>query len=85
MSNTKAKDFLIEKGFGGFANHSLVPRWMDEYAKRQSIAFQKWVQKNAYKIDGSENYRYVDNTGAYEYPLEDLYSLFLQNTNQCKN
>ena len=90
MSSTKAKDFLIEKGFNGFANHSLVPRWMDEYAQHKAIAFLSWY---AIKMIGFIEYlkdvkpqvtsnEIEEKLAEFEgKPISELYEIFSQ-TNQ---
>lgn len=91
MSSTKAKDFLIEKGFNGFANHSLVPRWMDEYAQQQervtAIAFAEWLSNYDKGIvprneNGKVVWYFNDGESVYNGSTESVYELYLNQTNQ---
>jgi hypothetical protein len=54
-----AEEFLIDKGYSGFAKHTLVKEWMKEFAKLHVEAALKEASEKA-KI----TYEYSGNTGS---------------------
>jgi len=71
-----AKDFLIEKGYTGFANKTDVPLWMVEFAKLHVDAALKSACENAWAkhyrdSDGCE-YDVDEDSILSAYPLENI-------------
>jgi len=69
-----AKQFLLDKGFPGFANHSLCKSWMIEFAKLHVTAALKAASEKAqvYADEGGYS-EFVDEQSILNsYPLEKI-------------
>jgi hypothetical protein len=70
---TTAKEFLIEKGYNGFAKHTEVPVWMIEFAKLHVVAALNAASENASTCKDSAGNDMVDEDSILSaYPLENI-------------
>lgn len=60
-----AEEFLTEKGYSGFAKHTLIKEWMKEFAKLHVEAALEAAQESTLEYDFTEE---ITNS----YPLEDI-------------
>lgn len=67
-----AEEFLIDKGYSGFAKHTLVKEWMKEFAKlhvEAALKEAKEVDKKNRELKPKLNQRFsILNS----YPLENI-------------
>jgi hypothetical protein len=71
-----AEEFLIEKGYSGFAKHTLVKEWMIEFAKLHvEAALKEASEKADYNTWGQEHIEqvWIDKDSILNsYPLENI-------------
>lgn len=84
-----AKQFLLDKGFEGFANHSLVPAWLSEFAQTEAKDFAEWIYVNGYQVyfgsDTPNNqkwYKQYTPPDRQYYTTSELYNQFKEERNK---
>lgn len=60
-----AEEFLTEKGYPGFAKHTLIKEWMKEFAKLHVEAALEAAQESTLEYDFTEE---ITNS----YPLKNI-------------
>lgn len=70
-----AGEFLTEKGYPGFAKHTLIKEWMKEFAKMHVTAALKEALESIPCLGSSTDiatYEEVEEAVLNSYPLEDI-------------
>ncbi len=65
-----AEEFLTEKGYPGFAKHTLIKEWMKEFAKLHVEAALKAASES--ESDGTFGRMIYPNSILTCYPLENI-------------